>query len=132
MTYLPKKDPAPNGIDGTTKLTKNTRESIRERILQIEDNIELEGDHGYFAAVECRESWADTLKELHDLLANPTHARLAELSLANEELELFREEDPAVNRDLCKADRINAKIEWDQFIAEGGDPDSIMVITFRR
>lgn len=132
MRYIQIKDPAPNGIDGTTKLAKSTRESIRERILQIEDNVELEGDHGYFAAVECRESWADTLKELHDLLENPTHSRLAELHLANEELELFREEDSAVKRDLAKADRINAKVEWDQFIAEGGDPDSFMVIHFGR
>ena len=127
----PFKDPAPNGIDATTKLAKATRDAIRERILMIEQNIETEGVHGYFAAVECRESWAETLKQLHDLLKNPTHGQLAELHLANEELELFQEEEPAVKRDVAKADRINAKKDWDQFIAEGGDPSSISITCVR-
>lgn len=123
----PFKDPAPNGIDGTTKLTRATREAIGERLLQIDDAICEEGEHGDEAEKECRASWADTIAELKALEAEPTHGRLSELALAFEELMLWEEEDDAVRRDLRKAERIEAKRDWDQFIAEGGDPNSIMV-----
>ena len=122
----PFKDPAPNGIDGTTKLTRATRESIHERLLQIDDAIDEEGEHGEEAEKEARESWADTIAELKALDAEPTHGRLSELTLAFDELTLWEEDDAAVRRDLRKAERIQAKRDWDQFIANGGDPNSIM------
>lgn len=123
----PFKDPAPNGIDGTTKLSRATRESIRERLLQIDDAIGEDGEHGEEAEAESRASWADTIAELKTLEAEPTHGRLSELALAYEELTLWEEEDAAVRRDLRRADRIEAKRDWDEFIANGGDPNSIMV-----
>lgn len=123
----PFKDPAPNGIDGTTKLTRLTRDAVHERLVQIEDDIDSEGEFGEEAKQECRASWAATVLELQALLVDPTHGRLSRCALAYEELELLAEEEPSIRRDLRKAERIEAKRDWDEFIAEGGDPNSIMV-----
>ena len=125
----PYKDPAPNGIDSTTKLSRATREFILERMRQIEENqleAKAEGD------IETADSWTATFNQLDALLKTPTHGLLSQSRLAFEELELEREFEPAVHRDLNRAERIEAKRDWDQFIAEGGDPSSITVSTFRR
>lgn len=125
----PYKDPAPNGIRSTTKLSRATREFIVERMLQIQElqlEDKAEGD------IEAYDSWTATLNQLDALLKTPTHGLLSQLPLAFEELELEREVEPAVHRDLNRAERIEAKRDWDQFIAEGGDPSSITVTTFRR
>ena len=110
------------------KLTKETIECLHDRYSQIEANIIEEGkNYGDEAKAECAASWADTLEELAELIADPTQELLSKLDAAAEELELYEEAYTGVRRDLRAARRIEDKRDWDAFIAAGGDPDSVII-----
>jgi hypothetical protein len=114
------------------KLTKETIECLYECCLEIQSDIIEEGEnHGEEAKAECAASWAATLEELGELIADPTQELLSNLDLAAEELELYAEDYSGVRRDLRAARRIEEKRDWDAFITAVGDPNLVVVFTCR-
>lgn len=133
MNIIPstKKDPAPNGIKHG-KLHAASVDELRYRLDSIRENIDSERDeHGEESGDECAKSWADTIKELEEVLQDPTHEALSHRLAALEELELAADSDPICNRDMRKAWLMISKREWDQFIAEGGQPSDLVHMRVR-
>lgn len=100
-----------------TKLTKNSIRELEARLYDLRDQ-DMDDEE--------RASWASTIKEIEDLLAEPTHERLSRSPLAYEELEMMSGYSCAViRRDLNKADNLERE-------RDGWDPAMSLVVRIRR
>lgn len=100
-----------------TKLTKNSLRELEARLSDLRDQ-DMDDEE--------RASWASTIKEIEDLLAEPTHERLSRSPLAYEELEMMSGYSCAViRRDLNKADNLERE-------RDGWDPAMSLVVRIRR